>query len=94
VKFSQRRAFVHRDVVRLVARDLILRLFFAGVVGVAFVVDIFGVHLDDSPADMARLGVPGHVIADPEGFLHGASGVVVAAPSGAGLKTVSAWPSG
>ena len=67
---SQRGAFVHRDVVGLIALDLILRLIFASVVRVPFVVDVSGVHLDNRPADVTRLRVPAHMIPDLEFFLH------------------------
>src|SRR5579883_3329723 len=67
----QRRAFVHRDVVGLVALDLILRIIVAGVTRMAFVVNIPGVHLDGPAADIAGFRVPDHVIADLEFLRHG-----------------------
>ena len=70
VRFVQRRAFVHCDVVGLVALDFILRIFLAGVVRISFVVDIFYVHLDDLAADMSGLRIPCHVIADFESSRH------------------------
>ena len=58
--------FVHRDVVRLVALDFILRIILARVVRISFVIEIFGMNLDDLAADMPGFRVPGHVIADFE----------------------------
>src|SRR5436309_11528148 len=42
----------------------------ARVVGVPFVVNVFCVHLDDYPADVPSLRVPGHVLAYLELSLH------------------------
>lgn len=39
----QRRALMHRDMVGLIALDLILRLFFAGTVHVPFVIHVLDV---------------------------------------------------
>src|SRR5256886_16918852 len=66
----QRRTLMHGDVVGLVALDFILWLILACVVRVPFVINIFGVHLDDRPGDVSSLRVPGHVIADLECSLH------------------------
>src|SRR5205823_941201 len=66
----QRRTLMHGDVVGLVALDFILWLILACVVNVPFVINIFGVHLDDRPGDVSSLRVPGHVIADLECSLH------------------------
>ena len=41
VRFLQRRALVHRDVIGLIALDFILWLFLARVVCVSFVIDVF-----------------------------------------------------
>src|SRR5215211_4074417 len=54
----QRRTLVHRDMVGLVALDVVLRLILARVVSVAFVFDVLGVHLDDFPTDVSSLRVP------------------------------------
>src|SRR5437773_6933333 len=67
---SQRRALVQRAVIGLVALDFILWLSLARVVGVPFVIHVFHVHLDDSPADVPSLRVPGYVIAHLERSLH------------------------
>src|SRR5205814_10566760 len=61
----QRRTLMHGDVGGLVALDFILWLILACVVRVPFVLNIFGVHLDDRPRDASSLRVPGHVIGDP-----------------------------
>lgn len=60
--------FVRRDVVRLRALDFILRIVVARVVGMPFVVEIFGVYLDDCAADMPGFRIPCHMIADLEPF--------------------------
>ena len=57
----------------LVARDFVLRIVRAGVVDVAFIVHVFGVHPHDVTGDPADLGIPTHVIADLERFCHDAS---------------------
>src|SRR6266566_4406115 len=66
----QRYTLMHGDVVGLVTLDFILWLILACVVRVPFVINIFGVHLDDRPGDVSSLRVPGHVIADLELSLH------------------------
>src|SRR6185437_15751379 len=72
---SQRRALVGRNVVGLVAPDLVLRVILAGVVRVALVVEVPGVDLDDGAADVAGFRVPGDVIADFEFGWHGGEGM-------------------
>ena len=47
VRLLQRRALVYRDVIGPVALDFILRLFFARVVYIPFVVDVFCVHFNN-----------------------------------------------
>jgi hypothetical protein len=61
---------MHRDMVRLIAFDFILRLIRVGVMRVSFVVDVVCVNPDNPAADTSGLGIPGHVIADLETFLH------------------------
>ena len=68
--FFQRCALVHRDMFGFVAGDLVLRIFRAGVMGVALVIAVLGVDFDDLATDMAGLGVPFDVIADLEFFDH------------------------
>lgn len=63
-------ALMHGDVVCLVALNLVLRVVFAGVVNVAFVVNVCCVDFDDMAADHACFGVPGYVIADFELLCH------------------------
>ena len=50
--------------VSLVAFDLILRIIFAGVVSVPFVVEILRMHLDDRASDVPGCRVPGDVVTD------------------------------
>jgi len=71
VHLSQRRAFVHRDVIGLIAFDFILRIIRAGVVRMSLVIYISCMHLNDLAADASCFGVPGHVVADFELFRHG-----------------------
>jgi len=66
----ERAALVHSDVIGRVALNLVLWFSPGGVVRVSFVVNILRVHLEDPPAHASRLGIPGHVVADPESFLH------------------------
>ena len=56
--------FMRRDVVRLGALDFILRIVLARVVGMSFVIEIFGVYLDNCATDMPGFRVPGHKITD------------------------------
>jgi hypothetical protein len=55
---------MHRNVVGLLAFDFVLRLVLGGVVGVALVIGIAGMDLDDLAPDASGLGIPGHAIAD------------------------------
>jgi hypothetical protein len=64
VQLFQRRAFVHRDVVGLVALEFVRRIILARMVRVPLVLNILCVHPDDGSADVPGLRVPGHVIAD------------------------------
>ena len=73
VDLVQRRALVHRDVIGLVALDLVLRIGFAATVRVALVVGIARVHLDDRSAHVTGFGIPANVIADFERMAHGDS---------------------
>ena len=61
---------MHRDMVRLIAFDFILRLIRVGVMRVSFVGDVLCMDLDNPAADTSGLGIPGHVIADFETSLH------------------------
>ncbi len=58
------------NMVGLVAFDLKMRIIFAGVVRVPFVVEIFRMHFDYLAADVSGLRVPGDVIADFESSWH------------------------
>src|SRR5581483_11536262 len=66
----QGRAFMHGDVIGLVAFDFILRLIPAGMTRMALVVGIFGMDLDNPAADVPGLGIPRDVIALFEAFCH------------------------
>jgi hypothetical protein len=70
VRLVQHPAFVHRDVVGLIALDLILWLIPAGAMHMPFIINILRVHLDNLAADVSGLRVPGHVIADFESLFH------------------------
>jgi len=56
--------------VGFIALDFILRLILARVVGIAFVVDVFGVHPHHSAGDATRLGIPADMIANFEFSCH------------------------
>jgi hypothetical protein len=62
---------MQRDVSGLIALDFVLRLLFARVMDVAFVVHVFDVHAHDFAADPASLRVPTYVIANFELLSHG-----------------------
>lgn len=49
VRLVQYRAPMHRDMVGLIAVNLVLRLFFAGTMHVSFVIHVLDVDLDDLP---------------------------------------------
>jgi hypothetical protein len=70
VLLFQRRSFVHRDVLGFVALDLILWIISGRMMRIALIFDVIFVDLYDSAADMSRLSVPGHVIANFECFRH------------------------
>src|SRR6476659_4498732 len=57
-------ALVNRDVIGLVALDFVLRVVSTRMMGVSPVFDVTCMNLGDLDADMARLGVPGHAIAN------------------------------
>ena len=60
---------MQRNVVSLVALDLVLRVIFGRMMRVTFVVHILCVNFDDPTADMSGFRVPGHMIIEFE-FLH------------------------
>ena len=68
------------DVVALVTLDFILRLVLAGVMRVAFVGNVRGVFFDNRSADVPRLRVPHHAIADLQVPCHGSSTPVPIVP--------------
>src|SRR5712691_2448092 len=67
----QRGALVHRHMIRLVAPYRVLRSLLACMVGVALVVHVSRVYLDDPPAHPPRLRAPTHAISDLEPSRHG-----------------------
>src|ERR1043166_7674177 len=77
----QRSTLMHGNVVGLVTLNFILWLILARVVDVPFVINVCGVHLDDRPADVSGLGVPGYTIAEPKCFLHAGSPRIVLSKS-------------
>lgn len=61
---------MHRDVVGLVALDLILRLILARMMRIALVGDVFCMHFDNLSADVSGFRVPGDMIVDFEFAYH------------------------
>ena len=61
---------MHGDMIRFIAFDFVLRLIGIGMMAVSFVVDVVRVNPDNPASDAPGLGIPGHVIADFETFLH------------------------
>src|SRR5262245_50149724 len=61
------------DMIGLVALNLVLWVIRAGVMDVALIGHIFGMHPRDPAGDPACLGIPAHVIADLEYSRHDAS---------------------
>jgi hypothetical protein len=61
---------MHRDMVGLVALDLVLRFFIARVMGITFPKNVFGMHLGDFSTDMASLRVPRYVVSNLESLRH------------------------
>jgi hypothetical protein len=51
---SQHRALVHRDVVRLIALDFILRVILAGAVHMSLVINVLQVDPDNLAADVSK----------------------------------------
>lgn len=62
---------MHRNMVGLVALDLILRVMFTRMVRISPVIEIIRVDLDYSSADVSGFRVPGHMIADIKSLRHG-----------------------
>src|SRR5512135_630343 len=78
--FLQRRAFMHGDVVGLVALDFILRIILARVVQMPLEINIFCMHLGDLAADLPGFRVPGHMITDLEFLRHDGSPPIAVSP--------------
>jgi hypothetical protein len=70
IGLTQSRAFVHRDVVRLVALDFVLRDILAGAVHMSLVINVLQVDPDDRAAHISCFRIPGHVIANREPLCH------------------------
>src|SRR5689334_15416427 len=62
----ERGAFVQGDVLGFIALDLVLRFILAGVVRVAFIIHVFGVHPHNAASDPPRFRIPRDMIADFE----------------------------
>jgi hypothetical protein len=67
----QRPAFMQSDVSGFIAFDFVLRLLFARVMDVAFIIHIFGVHAHDFAAHPAGFRIPTYMIADFKPLGHG-----------------------
>jgi hypothetical protein len=61
---------MHRDMVRLVAFDFILRFIRVGMMRVSLVVDVLCMDLNNPAVGTSGLGIPAHVVADFEAFRH------------------------
>src|SRR6516225_9820172 len=72
---SQRRPLVQSDVIGLIALNFILGVVLAGVMSIALIVQIFGVHFHNLAGDPASLRVPDYAIADLESLFHPGSPV-------------------
>jgi len=70
-KSGERRALVEGDVLGLAAFDLVLRRFRACMVHIAANIEIARMDADDGVADAPGLGIPAHMIIDPEVVAHG-----------------------
>lgn len=68
---------MHRNMIGFATLDFILRVVFARVMGVSFVIEVFRMNFDDLAADMASLRVPGYMIADFELFRHHEPPIIV-----------------
>src|SRR5438477_11644645 len=64
------RTLVERDMISLVALDLILRNVRARVMSITFVLDVAPMYTDNRAADASGLGIPAHTIANLEAFHH------------------------
>lgn len=69
-KSGERRTFVEGNMLGLAALDLVLRRFAAGMVRIAFDLEIARVHANDGAADPPGLRIPTHMIADFELVFH------------------------
>jgi hypothetical protein len=70
VRLIQCLAFVHRNVVGLIALYFVLRFILASAMRIPLVINILCVNLDDLATDAAGLRIPAYVTADFESFFH------------------------
>jgi len=70
VQLFQRRTFVQRNVVGLVALDFVLRLGRAGVMDIALVINVGRVDRNNFAGDPSGFRIPSHMIADVKFIRH------------------------
>ncbi len=58
------------DMIRFISFDFILRIRFRGVMCIAFVSEVPGMHFDDRAGNSPRLGVPAYFIACFKFYCH------------------------
>jgi hypothetical protein len=66
----ERATLMGRDMVRLVALDLILRVVSRGVMPVSLIVEVAGMNFDNLSGHATGLRIPAYVISDLEFLLH------------------------
>lgn len=67
---SERGTLVEGDMIGLAALDLVLWIFRARMVGIAFDLELASMHPGNRAADAARLGIPAHAIMNLESLRH------------------------
>ena len=72
-KSGERGALVEGDMIRLAALDLVLWIFRARMVRIAFDLELTNMHAGDRAADAPRLGIPAHPIMNLEVLRHDCS---------------------
>ena len=55
---------MHGDVVRSIALDFVLRIVWAGMMRIAFVIHVVGMNPDNPAADMSGFGIPCNMVSD------------------------------
>jgi len=58
------------NVIGLIALNFVLGIVLAGVMSITFVIQIFGVHVNNLAADPVSLRVPDYAITDLESLFH------------------------